>query len=72
MAPTLRYSRDFGTSKYQLKEENTPFRTIAEDRNAIRAGAPSLVGEMGVSQKGGRDALFPAQVARVRLGADSE
>jgi hypothetical protein len=69
MAPTLRNSRDFGTSKYQLEEENTPFRTIAEDRNAIRAAAPGLVGEWGYRQKGGRDALFPAQVARVRLGS---
>jgi type 1 fimbriae regulatory protein FimB/type 1 fimbriae regulatory protein FimE len=47
MAPTLRDSRDFGTSKDQLEEGITPFRTIAEDRNAIRAAVPSLVGEMG-------------------------
>jgi hypothetical protein len=54
MAPTLRNSRDFGTSKYQLEEENTPFRTIAEDRNAIRAAAPSLVGEWGIAKAGSR------------------
>jgi hypothetical protein len=40
MAPTLGNSRDFGTSKYQLEEETTPFRTIAEDRSAIRGGCP--------------------------------
>jgi hypothetical protein len=51
MAPTLRNSRDFGTSKYQLEEEITPFRTIAEDRNAIRTAAPSLVGEMGYRKR---------------------
>ena len=59
MAPTLRNSLDFGTSKDQLEEEITPFRTIAEDRNAIRAAAPSLVGEMGVSQNGGREPVGP-------------
>jgi hypothetical protein len=48
MARTLRNSRDFGTSKYQLEEEITSFRTIAEDRNAIRTATPSLVGEMRV------------------------
>src|SRR4029453_15520616 len=42
VAPTLRNSRDFGASKDQLEEEITPFRTIAEDRNAIRAIAPSF------------------------------
>jgi hypothetical protein len=30
MAPMLRNSRDFGTSKGQLEEEITPFRTIAD------------------------------------------
>jgi hypothetical protein len=59
MAPTLRNSRDFGTSKYQLEEENTPFRAIAEDRNAIRAAAPSLVSENGVSQNGVATRRFP-------------
>jgi hypothetical protein len=66
MAPTLRNSQDFGTSKDQLEEGITPFRTIAEDRNAIQAAALSLVGEMRVSQKLGRNASFPAQLARVR------
>jgi hypothetical protein len=65
MAPTLRNSRDFRTSKDQLEEEITPFRTTAEDRNAIRAAAPSSVGEMRGIEKEGRDASFPAQVARV-------
>ena len=41
MASTLRNSRDFGTSKDQLEEEITPLRTIAEDRNAIRAATPT-------------------------------
>jgi hypothetical protein len=41
MEPALHNSRDFGTSNGQLEEEITPFRTIAEDRNAIRAAAPS-------------------------------
>ena len=54
MAPTLRNSRDFGTSKDQLEEEITPFRTTAEDRNAIRTAAPGIVGENGGIAKGSR------------------
>ena len=67
MAPTLRNSRDFGTSKDQLEEEITPFRTIAKIV-AIRAAAPSLVGEMGGIAKRGPRRVVSRAVARVRFG----
>jgi hypothetical protein len=43
-----------GTSARPSTKEITPFRIIAEDRNAIRAAAPSFVGEMGYRKRGPR------------------
>jgi hypothetical protein len=48
-----------GTSARPSTKEITPSRIIAEDRNAIRAAAPSFVGEMGYRKKGAETRRFP-------------